>query len=269
MTPLATFTTDFGLSDSYVAEMKGVLLRCCPDVSIADISHEIRACDVLHGGRVLAHAAAQFPEGTVHVAVVDPGVGSSRRGVVLEIELEGRRQFFVGPDNGLFSEALKAGSLKKAWRITGVPEEFRCHEATTFDGRDLFTPTAVLLFKGEDKGNFLEALNLKSLKLAELSLPQASVADDGTISGEIIYFDRFGNAATNIHRSLLSGSARSYRATAGGHQLGWASHYEEIPKSAAGLLFNSQGFVEVAACRQSAKDLLKLKLGVSCILVPS
>ena len=266
MPPLITLSTDFGLRDSYVAEMKGVILSNCPEATIVDISHDVPACDVLHGARLLAQAVKQFPADSIHVGVIDPGVGSSRRRLLLRTEQPQGDLYFIGPDNGLFSLVLSAAISHSAWQIDALPPELSRGSSTTFDGRDIFSPVAALLASGKEIKSFSSAIDQQSSPLIRLQIPEPQVRTDGSIQGEIVSFDHFGNAVTNVHRDALGGSHRRYRGTVANHEVGWVTHYQEIPTNSVGLLFNSQGYVEIAARQQSAKDLLRLQLGTACQL---
>ena len=269
MSPLITLTTDFGLSDSYVAEIKGVLYSNCPSATIVDISHEVPACNVIHGARLLAQAVVQFPAESIHIAVVDPGVGSRRRGVVLSAEVAGKQMYFVGPDNGLFSLLLEKAGALRAWNIDNLPQSMSRGSSTTFDGRDVFSPAAALIASGRKVDELASEIQLDQSPLVRLEIPEPQLRTDGSLQGEVVAFDHFGNAITNIHRDALGGNYRSYRGIIDNHEVSWVTHYDEIPLNSVGLLFNSQGYVEIAARQQSAKELLRLDSGSTCQLLVS
>jgi hypothetical protein len=181
---LITFLTDYGLADSYVAEVKGTLLTRVPSAAIVDITHEIPPGDIRSGAYVLGRAWKTFPEGTVHLAVVDPGVGTAR--AALAIRSHGH--FFVGPDNGLFSYLLTAGPFE-AVQLHGVDEA-----APTFHGRDLFAPAAARLAMGYPLHMMGEALAGSPVLLGT-----ASPRYEGkTVVGAVVYVDRFGTLVTNL-----------------------------------------------------------------------
>lgn len=178
---IVTLLTDFGMADSYVAEMKGVLLSRAPSVTLVDISHQIAPGDIRAGQYLLSRAWRHFPRGTVHVAVVDPGVGTERR--ALAAESAGHR--FVAPDNGLLS------FLPGDAHLVSMPVP--TNASATFHGRDLFAPAAAILAKGEP----IEALGTPIADPVRVPLPVPRHEGGATV-GEVIYVDRFGTLITNI-----------------------------------------------------------------------
>src|SRR2546422_1981680 len=190
--PVIAMLTDFGTRDHYAGTMKGVALGICPDATLVDITHEIPAHDVLGGALELAAAYKYFPAGTVFVAVVDPGVGSSRRGIAAEAG-DSR---FVAPDNGLLTLVFRETPPK---RVVELSERryARPTVSRTFEGRDRFAPAAAWLAKGVDLG----ALGRSAGSLHRLEVPKPTVeAGSGTVLGEVLRVDRFGNLITNIDR---------------------------------------------------------------------
>lgn len=192
--PIITLTTDFGTRDSYVGAMKGVLLSLAPDAQLVDIAHDVPAHDIIHGAFVIAQAAPFFPAGTIHIGVIDPGVGGSRKPICAH----GNGQFFVGPDNGLC--AILAHSTGKKWTVHQLtnPTYFRPEISSTFHGRDIFAPVAAHLARGESPEAFGPRLDHPHA----LELPQL-ITDEHELVGEVIYVDHFGSAVTNIRRSNL------------------------------------------------------------------
>ena len=190
---LITLLTDFGYDDPFVAIMKGVVSRINPAARFVDLSHNVPPQDVFRGALILRSAAPYFPTGTIHVAVVDPGVGSSRRPLLIEAE----GVSYIGPDNGVLSLAL---SDKKVTRITELRNQayFLAPTSATFHGRDVFAPVAAHLSLGVSAEDFGPAL----AGYAKLVWPQA-VQFDRAVEGEIIYIDGFGNLVTNIAESEL------------------------------------------------------------------
>lgn len=191
-----TLTTDFGLRDRYVGVMKGVILSINPACAIVDITHAVAPRDIAAGAFALESACPYFPAGAIHVGVVDPGVGSSRRALVVETD----RCFFVGPDNGLFSFALSAPGLKSVFELTS-PEFFLPEVSATFHGRDIFAPVAAHLSTGvrpEQMGRSIDD---------PVMLPQAApvMRGAGVLEGCIVHIDRFGNLITNVARDMLKG----------------------------------------------------------------
>lgn len=188
-----TLTTDFGGRDWFVGTMKGVIAGLAPEARVIDITHEVAPGDVRGGAFALAAAAPYFPEGTIHVAVVDPGVGSQRRAIALRT----RHAFFLGPDNGVLSWAVRDAQLEDAREISN-DGWFLQPVSHTFHGRDVFAPVAARLAAGaafpavgKSIGDFLR-------------IPWPAVARDGQrIKGEVVYVDRFGNAITNVPAEAL------------------------------------------------------------------
>jgi len=174
---LVTLTTDFGLGDSYVAEMKGRLLALCPRVQIVDLTHDVPPFDVEAGAVLLARTVNAFPAGTIHLAVIDPGVGTSRRGLVLRT----RTAWFVGPDNGLFAPFLDGAAA-----FALLPERLAAQgPAATFHGRDLFAPAAARIAQG--------------IEVEDFAIPiDDPVRPPVRAGGRIVHIDRFGNCVTNL-----------------------------------------------------------------------
>ena len=186
-------TTDFGSSDWFVGAMKGVILSVHPQAAIVDVCHEIPPGDILAGAFALAVSCRFFPRNTVHVAVVDPGVGSSRPAIAVQTA----EYFFVGPDNGILSLALDREKIKAIHRLEN--ENFFLKPVSrTFHGRDVFAPVAACLSKGVS----IRKLGPAQTTLNRVQWPPARVEND-VLSGEVVYIDRFGNAITNISNDLL------------------------------------------------------------------
>jgi S-adenosyl-L-methionine hydrolase (adenosine-forming) len=191
-TPIITLLTDFGLKDTYVASMKGVILTVCPNVRLIDISHLVPPQDVRAGAFLLASVYHDFPPGAIHLAVIDPGVGTVRQGLAIEAD----RHLFVGPDNGLFSEVLRSASTWEAFSLED-PAFWRPTLSKTFHGRDIFAPVAAHLASG-----------LAPHALGPPCTPQMApwdyAVDTGEeIRGEIIHIDNFGNAVTNVSSEMI------------------------------------------------------------------
>ena len=184
-----TLLTDYGLRDSYVAEMKGAILRINPDVTLVDISHSVDSYDIREGAFHLARSVNYFPDGTVHVAVVDPGVGGERESLVFETS----RAYLVGPDNGLLAPAAERLGVKKVYRITNrslLPERL----SDVFDGRDTFGPVAAHLSRGEPSSSFGPETD-EYVRIPAYSPPMRL---DGGLEASVIHIDSFGNLVTNI-----------------------------------------------------------------------
>ncbi|MEM2914122.1 MAG: SAM-dependent chlorinase/fluorinase [Candidatus Bathyarchaeia archaeon] len=183
-----TLLSDFGLRDPYVAEMKAVIISICPTAIIVDISHEIKKFDIRMGAFVLAESAPYFPEGTIHVAVVDPGVGTKRRPIIIET----KQSIYVGPDNGLLMLSAQREKIKHVYEIAN-PKYMRKDVSDTFHGRDIFSPVAAHLAKG------IAASDLGP-EICDPVVPGfvKPVVLNSEIEGEFIHIDDFGNLVSNI-----------------------------------------------------------------------
>jgi S-adenosylmethionine hydrolase len=249
MPPIVTLLTDFGTADGYVAEMKGVLLALAPEAMLVDVSHDVPPHDVETGRLALARYWRRFPEGTIHVCVVDPGVGSSR--AALAVESDGR--WLVGPDNGLLSPALLiAGSRAVS---LSVPQQ----ASATFHGRDVFVPAAAALLAGTS----LDALGHPVLAPVVRRTPEARRREDGSIAGEVITVDRFGNAITNC-LGLRGGSIE-----VAGHTLAIVRTYADTAPGAPTALCGSNGLIEIAVRDGNAAALLGVGRGTGVVYRPS
>jgi S-adenosylmethionine hydrolase len=239
---IITLLTDFGTADSYVAEMKGVLLSRAPDAALVDISHQIAPGDVRAGQYLLSRAWRSFPEGTVHLAVVDPGVGTDRRAI--GAESSGHR--FLGPDNGLLS------FLSQDARFYSLPIPPRA--APTFHGRDVFAPAAGALASG----TWLAGLGspITDPYLSPLPAPH----HDGTVViGEVIYVDRFGTLVSNIDPAAIE---RGGRIRLGAVDVGTLrSAFADVTKGAPVAFTGSGGTVEIAVRDGSAAQQLGVGVG--------
>jgi len=193
MRRIITLLTDFGTADSYVSAMKGVILSINPDAVIIDISHQILPQDVTAGAFVLAQSAPFFPKDTIHIAVVDPCVGGKRKPILIQTD----RYFFVGPDNGIFSLALRREKIKQKLHLTNK-DYFLRRISYTFHGRDVFSPVAAYLSLGVDPA----VLGKKIKEIKDIGFKKPYAKND-KITGQIIHVDRFGNLITNIDEGLL------------------------------------------------------------------
>ena len=257
--PVITLTTDFGRRDPYVAAMKGVLYSIARDAIVVDLSHEITPHDILAGALFLAGALPYFPPDTIHVVVVDPGVGTERNPVALCAG----GQVIVCPDNGLPSLFLREHPIQQARLLTN-PTFMREPVSTTFHGRDIFAPAAAWLARGEP----FEALGEELDTVVMLDIPQPRHEPESHIHGEIIHVDRFGNLVTNIHRSLVrsvfSGPVSALEVAAGSWRIGGIHKtYGEVPLGAPLALFGSARYLEIALNRAHAHKELGLGKGDS------
>jgi S-adenosyl-L-methionine hydrolase (adenosine-forming) len=251
--PVIALLTDFGTRDHYAGTMKGVALGICPDATLVDISHDLPPHDVLAAALELGASYKYFPLGTIFLVVVDPGVGSARRGIAAEAG----DYKFVAPDNGVLSLALDEHAPKKVVELS----ERRYARATvsrTFEGRDRFAPAAAWLAKGVE----LTALGRPAGAIVRLDVPQPAVGAD-TVDGQVLRVDRFGNLITNIDRKTfdrLSGAPVDIRV--GAHQVSKVvSTYADAALGEVCALFGSTDHLEIAANGGSAASVLDLGRG--------
>jgi S-adenosyl-L-methionine hydrolase (adenosine-forming) len=253
--PVIAMLTDFGTRDHYAGTMKGVALGICPDATLVDISHDIPAHDVLAGALELAAAYRYFPAGTIFLVVVDPGVGSGRRGIAAE---SGDYRF-VAPDNGVLTAVLAEHPPKRVAELT-ERKYARPTVSRTFEGRDRFAPAAGWLAKGID----LAALGRSAGAIQGLDIPQPAL-EDGRIEGQVLRVDRFGNLITNIDRRTfdkLAGSPLDLRI--GAHQVSRVvSTYADAAPGEVVALFGSSDHLEVAANGANAAEALALHRGAA------
>jgi S-adenosyl-L-methionine hydrolase (adenosine-forming) len=252
--PVIALLTDFGTRDHYAGAMKGVALGICPDAVLVDVTHDIPPHDVAAGALELAGAYKYFPSGTIFVAVVDPGVGSSRRGIAAEAS--GYR--FVSPDNGVLSLVFRDSAPRRVVELT-ERKYARPTVSRTFEGRDRFAPAAAWLARGID----LAALGRPVTAWSTLALHEPVVLD-GRIDGEVWRVDRFGNVITNIDRATFSRIANSGAITiaAGAHAIDrLVSTYAEAPTGTVCALFGSTDHLELAVNGGSAAAALGIARG--------
>lgn len=252
LTPIIALLTDFGTTDYFVGALKGVILSINPNALIVDISHEVPAQDIEAGAFTLLAAHSAFPSGTIFVAVVDPGVGSDRRPILVEAG----DKFFVGPDNGLFSYLYGHGTHK----TTHITSEryFRHPVSSTFHGRDIFAPVAAHLSTGLKPRDFGSEIN------EEVRLPksQPTRLKDGRWEARIIYIDHFGNCITNITRQILSvGMENHVKLKLKGKTVSRIRSFfsDGANREKLFAIWGSAGFLEIAAQNRSAAKLLKAK----------
>ncbi len=248
-----TLTTDFGTSDSFVGTMKGVIARIAPKAAVVDISHEGPAGDIRAGAFMLAAACVWFPKGTVHVAVVDPGVGSGRKAVAMRTA----SQFFVGPDNGVLSLALRREKVQEI-RMLENEAWFLRPVSATFHGRDVFAPVAAHLSRGVP----MRKLGPAAKDYARLEWPEPR-RGRGHIAGEVIYIDRFGNAITNVDcpflRELGAGRLEVFLDAKRRCEVG--AYYLAVEAGQAVAVSGSSGFLEIAVNGGNAAKALGLRVG--------
>lgn len=248
---IITLTSDFGLSDPYVGIMKGVILGIAPGARLVDLTHNIPPQDIAAAAYTLQTAAPHFPAGTVHLAVVDPGVGGTRRPLLATTELAA----FVGPDNGLFSFALEEAGAR-AW-VIDRPEYWLPKPSRTFHGRDIFAPVAARLAAGM-------APDALGTPIADpvLLLPARAPErrGNGDIAGCVLHVDRFGNLITNVPGEWLA-EGRWTCEVAGARISGPSETYAAAERGDLILLISSGGMAEVAVREGSAADRLGVGRG--------
>lgn len=255
--PVITLLTDFGTKDAYVSAMKGVILRLCPEAKIIDVSHDVPRHDVKYGSFLLLEASYYFPIGTIHVAVVDPDVGTARRRIVVQ----GKRSFYVGPDNGILSLAVGREGIRMA--VDAREKRFMLPRISrTFEGRDVFAPISAYLARGTEIREFGPEIS----DLIKLPLKDVRVAK-GKISGEVLHIDVFGNIVTNIPKNLLKKAEITVntllRVSVGNnsHLMRFCRAYGEVSVAMPLVIIGSGDFLEVSVNQGSAEALFNTRVG--------
>jgi S-adenosylmethionine hydrolase len=252
---IVTLLSDFRLKDGYVAQMKGVILDKCPNAVIVDISHGIERHNILMGSFILETTVSYFPNGTIHVAVVDPGVGSSRNAIVIECE----RGILVGPDNGLMARASEKLGLKSIYEIR-EQEFLRKPVSSTFHGRDVFADVAGLIASGRRP----EEVGPRISELEKLPISPPRLLGKKLVC-QVLHVDAFGNIITDADDKLVRriplefGERVNIWLGKRKLQAQCARSYSEVGKGALAVLLGSQGFLEIAIREGSARDKLKVK----------
>jgi len=254
-----TLLTDFGLRDHFVAAMKGVILSLNPDLTLVDVSHLVPPQDIFAGAFTLGQAWALFPSGTIHVAVVDPGVGTARK--VMAASAAGH--YFVAPDNGILTCVMEVQEDFTAYEVT-AEHYFRKPVSVTFHGRDIFAPIAAWISRGIP----LKQLGLALPKPVRLNIPVPKKVREGVIQGVILAVDQFGNLITNLKPAdvppaskIILGSKREVTS--------FRRVYGEGTPGELFVLQGSTGYLEIAVKNGSAAAALELKAGAAIGVVPS
>jgi S-adenosylmethionine hydrolase len=244
-----TMTTDFGINDPFAGIMKGVIAGINPDAAVIDLTHGVTPQNVREAAFILFISAPYFPKGTVHVVVVDPGVGGRRRAIAVETE----ECLFVGPDNGVLSWALRDGQRAIIREIVN-PEYIRYEVSATFHGRDIFAPAAAYLSAGVPIRDLGRAVDDPVM----LPFPEADLTDR-EIRGEVLYIDRFGNLMTNV----CPNDPRGVREVViGGRTIrGLVGSYSQGGEGEVIAMVGSTGFLEIAVNLRSAADELGASVG--------
>jgi S-adenosylmethionine hydrolase len=270
MSPIITLTTDFGYDDAYVAAVKGAILNINPEANIIDISHSIKPQNILQAAFILSVAYRYFPKQTIHMAIVDPGVGSERQGIILKTP----SALFIAPDNGILSYIiddllpvesrslteqtpdLKEIVFKKGLEAAAItdPRFWRHPVSPTFHGRDIFAPVAAGLSLGISPYEFGEKIN----SLHILSIPKPSLDPEGNLVGQVLHVDRFGNLITNIKSNDLLG--RDVMIEIAAYCIQGISDYYAQNKGVMAIV-GSSGYLEVSLREGSACDFLGTVVG--------
>lgn len=261
--PVVGLLTDFGTRDYFVPAVKAVILSINPEVRIVDISHEVKAFSTRQAAFLLWAVAPYFPEGAVFLVVVDPGVGSSRRILVVH----GKKHFYVGPDNGVLSPALEAEGWKEV-RELRTEKFFLPSSSRTFEGRDKMAPVVGWLSRGVPLKEFGPPVS----SWEKIFFPPPRILSQ-TIHGEVLFIDRFGNLITNIpgmefKEWLRNRAGQNIRLDVGGVSC-WARYGESffsVPPKKMALIVGSCGYLEVAVREASAAKKLKARVGARIMI---
>ncbi|MBI3928588.1 MAG: SAM-dependent chlorinase/fluorinase [Armatimonadetes bacterium] len=257
MTPIITLLTDFGLRDPFVGVMKGVVAGICPEARLVDLTHMVSPQDVEEGAYQLFRATRWFPAGTIHLAVVDPGVGSARRAVVVQ----GDRYLYVAPDNGLLTLALRGDPVRAVYEI--VPGAYTLpRPSTTFHGRDIFAPVAAHLASGVSP----QQMGPEVSGLTELQLPQNRGCED-RFETWVVSVDRYGNLITAAEPEALR--FEPGRVEVGGRSIPLATHYAEVSEGSLLALWGSDGTLEISVRGGSAARVLEAGRRASVSIYPA
>jgi S-adenosylmethionine hydrolase len=253
LSPVITLTTDFGLTDHYVGTMKGVIVGLAPEAKLVDISHDVQPFEVLDGAFTIAQAYRYFPKGTVHLVVVDPGVGTSRRPILVEAA----GQFFVGPDNGVFSMIYDRGPHRV--RAITNSKFFLPLMSSTFHGRDVFAPCAARVASGTAPARFGKTID----DYTQLALARPQQTARRVWSGTVLKVDRFGNLITNLHVDRLPEiRTRPFEISIGLRVvIGLAETFGVCAAGEAANIVGSSGYVEVIVNQGSAAKTLSCAAG--------
>jgi S-adenosylmethionine hydrolase len=244
---IITLTTDFGTKDHYVGAMKGVILGINPNASVIDITHEIEKYNVTEAALKLSNFYSYFPEGTVHVVVVDPGVGGSRK----PLALESNGHYFIGPDNGVFSLILRQNEAAGVFEISN-PDYMLDNVSGTFHGRDIFAPASAHIALGARPQDMGSAVSDPIL----LDFPEPEVSG-GEITGMVIYADSFGNLVTNIPSKLI---APGSKVIVGRFTIDRVSNsYADVREGEIVALVGSSGLLEISVNQGSASEVVNIE----------
>jgi S-adenosylmethionine hydrolase len=262
--PIISLITDFGVKDPFVGLMKGVILGINPKARLIDITHSVSRHSIIEASRIILTSYRYFPSHTIHIAVVDPGVGGSRRPIMAITD----NYYFIGPDNGIFTPIFEETSpdFLKVLHLTSS-DYFLPMSGSTFHGRDIFAPVAAWLSKGTDAGKFGELIN----DYEKISLSKPSSKNSNTLTGEIVSIDIFGNAISNITKDDLmklapGESIGRFKVTCSNQQLHVVNYYAENKSSHLTAIINSFGQLELFVYKGDAAAKFDIKIGDSVII---
>jgi S-adenosylmethionine hydrolase len=256
--PIITLTTDFGHKDYFVGSLKGVILGINQHADIVSISHDVRSYDIRGGAYIIRSAYRYFPRFSIHVGIVDPGVGSPRRPILVV----SNNYYFIGPDNGIFSYIYKEDPPVKVIEIKSE-HYFLKSGGATFHGRDIFAPVAAWLSKGVEYSNLGDEIT----DFKAFPIPEINRSDQDSIKGEIVYIDKFGNLISNITRNdldqLVINKGNKGLEVRIKDQIitGLKDFYGQGEANTIGAIINSNGYLEIFANMKSAKEALKVSIG--------
>jgi S-adenosylmethionine hydrolase len=259
--------TDYGDRDFYVGAIKGAILSVCPQANIIDLTHNVSAYDIREGAFTLQMSSREFPPGTIFVAVVDPGVGTNRKPILLETK-DGK--FFVGPDNGLFTLVMREFGVKRVRDITNPEWMRKGKQSTSFHGRDIFAPAAAMLALGKPA----EEAGPELVHHVALPIRQPSV-EDKQVTGEVIFVDRYGNVQVNFGVEMLekinvsSGDYVTVRIGDRKKVCKFVAAYGDVEIGEFLVLSASTGYMEIAVNQESAKEYFNAKIGLQIFVEKS
>jgi S-adenosylmethionine hydrolase len=257
---MITLTSDFGLKDPYVAEMKGVILTINPKANIIDITHDVEKFNIRMGAFMLASAASYFPKGTVHLAVVDPGVGMERRAILVQT----KQSFFVGPDNGVLILAAQNQGIEHIYELTN-PKFMLTKVSFTFHGRDVFAPAASHLDMGVEPSEF-------GPEIQEAVAPEFAIVKrrDSSLLGEVLHVDGYGNIITNINQKEMAKTKKvNVKLQNLSLNLTFAKTYAQVKLQQPIALIGSHDFLEIALNQSSAAEKFQVMAGDKIEIAPA
>jgi S-adenosyl-L-methionine hydrolase (adenosine-forming) len=249
---MITLTSDFGLRDPYVAEMKGVILTLNPQATIIDVTHEVEKFNIRLGAFMLASAAPYFPKDTIHIAVIDPSVGSERRAILIQT----KKGFFVGPDNGVLMLAAQNQGIEHFYEVSN-PKFMLPKVSSTFHGRDVFAPVAAHLDKGVKPSEF-------GLEITEATTPKFASVErrNNSLIGDVWHLDDFGNIITNISQTdLRQNRVVNVKLPGVLQKISFGKNYTQANTHEPLALIGSHGFLEIALNQGNAAEMFHTKVG--------